>query len=91
MKNNVAVMTIDSDDNRVIMVVHSSHIYANKDGKHIGEIVASQFVPAKDVHVSEREAFLIVRAGFALRVALDNIHGVDLNLPHQSTTAAFDR
>jgi hypothetical protein len=64
----VAILAFDSTDNKTIMVVvTANNAYANKDGKHIGNVVAAVFVPIKDASVDESDSAAIVRASFALR------------------------
>ena len=64
----VAVLAFESVDHKTIMVVVTrERAYANKDGKHIGNVVAAVFVPIKDASVDEYDSAAIVRASFALR------------------------
>ncbi len=78
-------MGLDADDGKHIMVVvclDPPEAYANKDQKHLGFIVAAKLVPApKAEPVSEREHALIIRACFALRVALDNVQVIQKEWP----------
>lgn len=76
MGRPVAVVGLDSDDNKHIMVVvclDPPEAYANKDQKHLGHIVAAQLVLVKGATVSDREHTLIIRAFFALRGTLTNL------------------
>lgn len=72
-------MGLESEDHKHILVVvclNPPEAYASKDQKHLGFIVAAKLIPAKDAEpVTEKEHALIIRAHFALKVALDNIHG----------------
>lgn len=85
MGRPVAVMGLDADDGKHIAVVvclDPPEAYANKDQKHLGFIVAARLVPApKAETVSEREHALIIRAYFALRVALDNVQTIQKEWP----------
>ena len=85
MGRPVAVMGLDADDGKHIAVVvclDPPEAYANKDQKHLGFIVAAKLVPApKAEPVSEREHALIIRAVFALRVALDSVRTVQKEWP----------
>ena len=85
MGRPVAVMGLDADDGKHIAVVvclDPPEAYANKDQKHLGFIVAAKLVPGKDsVAVSEREHQLIIRAHFALRVALENTQVIQKEWP----------
>jgi hypothetical protein len=85
MGRPVAVMGLDADDGKHIAVVvclDPPEAYANKDQKHLGFIVAAKLVPApKAEPVSEREHALIIRASFALKVALDNVQTIQKEWP----------
>ncbi len=85
MGRPVAVMGLDADDGKHIAVVvclDPPEAYANKDQKHLGFIVAAKLVPApKAEPVSEREHTLIIRAYFALKVALDNVQTIQKEWP----------
>jgi len=78
MGRPVAVMGLDADDGKHIIVVvclDPPEAYASKDQKHLGFIVAARLVPAKDAQpVTEREHGLIIRAHFALKGALENAY-----------------
>jgi len=82
MDNQVAVMGIDADDGKIILIVvgiNPLRAYASKDGSHVGRIIAGSFVPAKDAELmSANEVRLIVRAYFALRNALGNVCEPDM-------------
>ena len=77
MGRPVAVVGLDGDDNKHIIVVvclDPPEAYASKDQKHLGFIVAAKLVPASKAEaVSEREHELIIRAFFALRGTLTNL------------------
>ena len=85
MGRPVAVMGLDADDGKHIVVVvclDPPEAYANKDQKHLGFIVAAKLVPApKAEPVSEREHALIIRAHFALKVALENVQTIQKEWP----------
>ena len=76
MGRPVAVMGLDGDNDEHIMVVvclNPPEAYANKNGKHVGFIVAAKVIPEKDSPtLSDREHTAIIRAHFALKVALEN-------------------
>lgn len=78
MGRPVAVMGLDADDGKHIAVVvclDPPEAYANKDQKHLGFIVAAKLIPAKDAAaLSEQEHTRIIRAHFALKVALENAY-----------------
>jgi hypothetical protein len=78
MGRPVAVMGLDGDNGEHIMVVvclDPPEAYTNKNGKHAGFIVAAKVVPEKDTpKLSEREHTAIIRAHFALKVALENAY-----------------
>jgi hypothetical protein len=78
-------MGLDADDGKHITVVvclDPPEAYANKDQKHLGFIVAAKLVPdPKAEAVSEREHTLIIRAVFALKVALENIQVIQKEWP----------
>ena len=78
MGRPVAVMGLDGDNDKHIMVVvclSPPEAYVNKDNKHIGHIVAANVVPVKDAAIlSEREHTAVIRAHFALKVALENAY-----------------
>jgi hypothetical protein len=92
--NSVAVMGIDADDGKTILVVvgiNPLRAYASKDGSHIGRIIAGSFVPAKGAEImSANETRLIVRAHFALRNALCNVCELD-NTASQMTLALLEK
>lgn len=85
MSRPVAVMGLTADDGKYITVVvcqDPPEAYANKDQKHLGFIVAAKLIPApKAETVGEREHALIIRAYFALKVALDNVQTVQKEWP----------
>jgi hypothetical protein len=99
MKTNqmhpVAVMALNGDapGTTICVVVCLSPVecYANKNCNHIGRVIAGKFVSAKDTHVSEREAFMIVRASFALRNSLANIYETAPVLSNQLTLALLEK
>ena len=80
MGRPVAVLGLDGDADKHIIVtvcLNPPEAYASKNQKHLGHIVAARLVPAKDAEkVSDREHALIIRAFFALRVALTNLYEV---------------
>ena len=85
MSRPVAVMGLTADDGKHIAVVvcqDPPEAYANKDQKHLGFIVAAKLIPApKAETVSEREHALIIRAVFALKVAMENVQTVQKEWP----------
>lgn len=85
MSRPVAVMGIDAEGGKHIVVVvclNPPECYASKDQVHAGWVVAGKFVPAKEdkdwrpARLTEGEQVKVVRAYFALRVALTNIYEV---------------
>lgn len=78
MSRPVAVMGLDGDNEEHILVVvclSPPEAYTNKNGKHVGFIVASRVVPEKgSPTLSEREHTAIIRAHFALKNALENAY-----------------
>lgn len=78
-------MGLDADDGKHIIVVvclDPPEAYASKDQKHLGFIVAAKLIPAKDAEpVTEREHALIIRAHFALKVALENVQVIQKEWP----------
>lgn len=78
MGRPVAVMGLDGDNDEHIMVVvclDPPEAYTNKDGKHVGHIKAAKVIPVKDAPaLSEKEHTAIIRAHFALKVALENAY-----------------
>jgi hypothetical protein len=94
MKNQVAVMGLDADDGKTILVVVCINpitstmlrAYASKDGTHVGTIIAGTFCPAKDAELmSANETRLIVRAHFALRNSIANVLETEQGLANQLT------
>lgn len=83
MSNQVAVMSLDADDGKIILVVvrltaspAPPECYANKDQKHSGHMRDCRFVQSeKGEPLTEREVAMVIRTSFALRNALSNIHG----------------
>lgn len=78
MGRPVAVAGLDGDNDKHIIVVvclDPPEAYVSKDQKHIGHIVAANVIPVKGAALpSDREHALIIRAFFALRGALTNLH-----------------
>ncbi len=75
----MAVMSLDADDGAMILVVVRLipyEAYASKDQKHAGFVKAGEFLPSeKGEPLTEHEGGMVVRTVFALRNALENIHG----------------
>lgn len=69
-------LTGDNDEHIMVVVcLDPPEAYTNKNGKHAGFIVAAKVVPEKDTAaLSEREHTAIIRAHFALKVALENAY-----------------
>jgi hypothetical protein len=69
--NKVAVMALDAEDGTTIMVVVTPvSEYANKNGRHVGNIIVDTFIHVKGAEfLSANETRLIVRARNALRTA----------------------
>jgi hypothetical protein len=69
----VAVMALDGDEDKTLMVVvclNPLDAYVSKDGKNIGHIVSGKLNPVKDAKFSEREEKLIIRSSGLLFTAL---------------------
>lgn len=89
MSRPVAVMGLDSDDQKHILVVVALNpfdAYASKDGKHAGFIRGGQIVRhEKDAQLTENETKLVLRCFFALRAALSNMYEVNFEDPYGFT------
>lgn len=72
----VAVLALEADDGKTIMVVVCSggEAYANKDCKHLGHIKGDLLVPVKGApEITGREQALILRAHAILQEAVEKM------------------